>query len=102
VEAALSRTAGDQYRRLSLWWDGLADPIGVRAPLPGDLDVDVLIEVDRLPTRDGKVNGAVLQKGSKLTSVVDTEIAKLWKNGTIGKLQKKWFNLDFASIPVLK
>jgi sugar/nucleoside kinase (ribokinase family) len=28
----------------------------------GDLDVDVLIEVDRLPTRDGKVNGAVKQK----------------------------------------
>jgi ribokinase len=28
----------------------------------GDLDVDVLIEVDRLPTRDGKVNGVVKQK----------------------------------------
>ena len=28
----------------------------------GDLDVDVMIEVDRLPTRDGKVNGAVKQK----------------------------------------
>jgi ribokinase len=28
----------------------------------GDLDVDVLIEVDRLPTRDGKVNGVVMQK----------------------------------------
>jgi ribokinase len=28
----------------------------------GDLDVDVLIEVDRLPTRDGKVNGVMKQK----------------------------------------
>jgi sugar/nucleoside kinase (ribokinase family) len=28
----------------------------------GDIDVDVLIGVDRLPTRDGKVNGGVLQK----------------------------------------
>jgi sugar/nucleoside kinase (ribokinase family) len=28
----------------------------------GDLDVDVLIEVDRLPSRDGKVNGVVRQK----------------------------------------
>jgi sugar/nucleoside kinase (ribokinase family) len=28
----------------------------------GDLDVDVLIEVDRLPTRDGKVNGVVKQR----------------------------------------
>jgi sugar/nucleoside kinase (ribokinase family) len=28
----------------------------------GDLDVDVIIEVDRLPTRDGKVNGVVKQR----------------------------------------
>jgi ribokinase len=28
----------------------------------GDLDVDVLIEVDRLPTRDGKVNGVLKQR----------------------------------------
>jgi sugar/nucleoside kinase (ribokinase family) len=28
----------------------------------GDLDVDVMIEVDRLPTRDAKVNGVVKQK----------------------------------------
>ena len=46
--------------------------------------------------------GAVLQKGSKLTPIVNTEIAKLWKNGTIGKLQKKWFNVDFSKVPVLK
>lgn len=46
--------------------------------------------------------GGVLQKGSKLTPVVNAEIAKLWKNGTIAKLQKKWFNIDFAKIPVLK
>jgi polar amino acid transport system substrate-binding protein len=63
------------------------------------------------PTRYGAIAGqiitheqygAVLQKGSKLTSIVDTEIAKLWKNGTIGKLQKKWFNVDFSKVPVLK
>jgi len=35
-----------------------------------------------------------------LTSVVDVEIAKLWKNGTIAKLQKKWFNVDFSKVPV--
>jgi ABC-type amino acid transport substrate-binding protein len=23
-------------------------------------------------------------------------------DGTVGKLQKKWFNLDFSKIPVLK
>ena len=46
--------------------------------------------------------GAVLQKGSKLTPLVNAQITKLWNNGTIGKLQKKWFNLDFSKIPVLK
>lgn len=49
-----------------------------------------------------EVYGAVLQKGSKLTPLVDADIAKLWKNGTIGKLQKKWFNVDFSKVPVLK
>lgn len=28
----------------------------------GDIDVDLLIEVDRLPTRDGKVNGRLVQR----------------------------------------
>ena len=46
--------------------------------------------------------GAVLQKGSKLLPTIDTVLAGLTKDGTIGKLQKKWFNLDFAKIPVLK
>ena len=46
--------------------------------------------------------GAVLQKGSKLTALVNAQINKLWKNGTIARLQKKWFNVDFAKIPVLK
>jgi polar amino acid transport system substrate-binding protein len=46
--------------------------------------------------------GAVLQKNSKLTPMVSAEIAKLWRNGTIAKLQKKWFNVNFAAIPVLK
>jgi ABC-type amino acid transport substrate-binding protein len=44
----------------------------------------------------------VLQKHSKLTKPVDAAIAKLWKNGTIAKLQKKWFAIDFAKVPVLK
>jgi polar amino acid transport system substrate-binding protein len=46
--------------------------------------------------------GAVLQKGSKLTPVVDGLIKKLTKDGTVGKLQKKWFNIDFSKVPVLK
>ena len=43
MEAALRPSSGEQYRRLSLWFDGLPDPLGVRAPLPGDLDVDVAV-----------------------------------------------------------
>ena len=63
------------------------------------------------PTRYGAVAGqivtheqygAVLQKGSKLTPLVDAQINKLWKNGTIASLQKKWFNVNFAKIPTLK
>jgi len=46
--------------------------------------------------------GAVLQKGSKLTPVIDRTIKQLTKNGTVGKLQKKWFNMNFAKVHVLK
>ncbi|HEY0417738.1 MAG TPA: ABC transporter substrate-binding protein [Gaiellaceae bacterium] len=46
--------------------------------------------------------GAVLQKGSQLTALVNAQINKLWKNGTIAKLQKKWFNIDFTKVPTLK
>lgn len=46
--------------------------------------------------------GAVFTKGSKLIGPVDSAIKALTKNGTIAKLQKKWFNIDFAKIPVLK
>ena len=46
--------------------------------------------------------GAVLQKGSKLLPLVNTTLAGLIKNGTVGKLQTKWFNLDFSKIPTLK
>ncbi len=63
------------------------------------------------PTRYGSLGGqiitheqygAVLAKGSALTPLVDAQIKKLWANGTIAKLQKKWFNVDFSKIPVLK
>ncbi len=46
--------------------------------------------------------GAVMQKGSKLKPSVDRALATLTKNGTVAKLQKKWFNLNFAVIPTLK
>jgi polar amino acid transport system substrate-binding protein len=46
--------------------------------------------------------GAVFQKGSKLKPMVDSAIKKLWANGTIAKLQKKWFAIDFTKVPVLK
>ncbi|MHB8469155.1 MAG: substrate-binding periplasmic protein [Gaiellaceae bacterium] len=46
--------------------------------------------------------GAVLAKGSKLTASVSAAIKVLTKNGTIAKLQKKWFAIDVSKIPVLK
>jgi polar amino acid transport system substrate-binding protein len=76
------------------------------------LDVPlVALEKKQNPTKFGAVAGqivtheqygAVLQKGSKLLAPVNTAIATLTKNGTVGKLQKKWFNLNFAAIPTLK
>src|SRR5439155_7235727 len=46
--------------------------------------------------------GAVLQKGSKLKPFVDRAIRSLAANGTLVKLQKKWFNLNFSKVPILK
>ena len=46
--------------------------------------------------------GAVLAKGSKLTPFVSKAIRQLTASGTIGKLQKRWFNIDVSKIPVLK
>ncbi len=46
--------------------------------------------------------GAVLSKGSKLTAPVSDAIRALTANGTIAKLQKKWFAIDVSKIPVLK
>jgi polar amino acid transport system substrate-binding protein len=76
------------------------------------LDVPlVLLQKKQTPTRFGPVAGqivtheqygAVLQKTSKLTPIVDSVIKKLTKNGTVAKLQKKWFNVNFAKIQVLK
>lgn len=76
------------------------------------LDVPlVLLQKKQTPTRFGPVAGqivtheqygAVLQKGSKLLPSIDAQIKKLTKNGTVAKLQKKWFNVNFASIRILK
>ena len=76
------------------------------------LDVPlVALEKKQNPSKFGAVAGqiatheqygAVLQKGSKLTPVVDGVMKQLTANGTIAKLQKKWFNLNFAAIPTLK
>jgi polar amino acid transport system substrate-binding protein len=46
--------------------------------------------------------GAVLQKGSKLLPIVNTTLKGLINDGTVGKLQKKWFSVDFSKVPALK
>ena len=76
------------------------------------LDVPLVsLEKKQNPTKFGPVAGqivtheqygAVLQKNSKLTKPIDAVLKKLTKNGTVAKLQKKWFNLNFAKIPILK
>ena len=76
------------------------------------LDVPLVsLERKARPTKYGPVAGqivtheqygGVLQKGSRLTPLVNGAMKALTKDGTVGKLQKKWFNLDFSKIPVLK
>jgi glycine/D-amino acid oxidase-like deaminating enzyme len=43
VEADLSAPSGEEYRRLSLWWDRLPGPLGSRPSLRGDTTVDVAV-----------------------------------------------------------
>ena len=56
--------------------------------------------VGQINTREGY--GAVFQKGSPLIPFVSKAITKLQKNGTIGKLTKRWFAYNPDTIPVLK
>jgi polar amino acid transport system substrate-binding protein len=46
--------------------------------------------------------GAVMEKGSKLKPFVDKAIKKLIANGTVGKLQKRWFGYKDSDFPILK
>jgi polar amino acid transport system substrate-binding protein len=46
--------------------------------------------------------GIVFQKGSKLRPLVSTVVKGFVKDGTIGKLQKKWLAANFAALPVFK
>jgi polar amino acid transport system substrate-binding protein len=76
------------------------------------MDVPIIsLEKKQNPSKFGPVAGqivtheqygAVLQKNSKLTQKVDIVLEKLTKNGTIGRLQKKWFSINFAKVPILK
>jgi polar amino acid transport system substrate-binding protein len=76
------------------------------------LDVPlILLEKKQYPTRFGpvagqivthEVYGAVLQKHSKLTPTIDGLIKKFTKNGTIAKLQQKWFKISFTKLHILK
>ena len=46
--------------------------------------------------------GIVFQKGSKLRAVVNPVLKGLIKDGTVGKLQKKWLAANFAELPIFK
>jgi polar amino acid transport system substrate-binding protein len=46
--------------------------------------------------------GIVFQKGSKLRAVVNPILKGLIKDGTVGKLTKKWLTVNFADLPSFK
>jgi polar amino acid transport system substrate-binding protein len=46
--------------------------------------------------------GIVFQKGSKLRAFVNPVLKGLIKDGTVGKLTKKWLTVNFAELPSFK
>jgi polar amino acid transport system substrate-binding protein len=46
--------------------------------------------------------GIVFTKGSKLRAVVNPILKGLIKDGTVGKLQKKWLAANFSELPIFK
>jgi polar amino acid transport system substrate-binding protein len=46
--------------------------------------------------------GIAFTKGSKLRAVVNPVLKGLIKDGTVGKLQKKWLSANFSELPVWK
>ena len=75
---------------------------GATAPLflcIGDIDVDVMIQVDRLPTRDGKVNGTLMRRlPGGMAGNVATGLARLGARvrilGRVGDDQEAAFALE--------
>jgi polar amino acid transport system substrate-binding protein len=65
------------------------------------VQLDDGVIVGKLPTKGTKERfGMVLQKGSSLTGCVNKALDRLWRNGTIKKLQDTW--LAKAGAPDLK
>jgi polar amino acid transport system substrate-binding protein len=71
----------------------------------------VLSELKKNPSKYGGVvgqivtnekYGALFQKGSRLLPQVNAALKTLKANGTIDRLQRKWFRLSVSSIPVLR
>jgi len=46
--------------------------------------------------------GIAFEKGSKLRPFVNTALKALLKDGSVGKMQKKWLSADFAKLPIFK
>lgn len=65
-------------------------------------EVDGGLMIGRLPTPDGNPEqfGMVLDHGSKLTPCINQTLRTLRDNGTLAKLQGKWF--DLPDIPLIK
>jgi polar amino acid transport system substrate-binding protein len=58
--------------------------------------------VGQFPSKGTKERfGLVFEKGNALRTCVDRAIARLWRNGTIGRLQDAWLS-RVAGAPVLK
>ncbi len=82
----------DHYRRLSLWWDDLPGPMAIRAPLAGDLDVDVAV-VGAGFTGLWTARSLALVDPSLRVAVIDREVAGFGASGRNGG----WCSALFAA-----
>jgi polar amino acid transport system substrate-binding protein len=105
IDPSSSRTYDTNDQAVQALKNGLIDGIVVDLPTAfyvTGVQVPTAKVVGRLKTVGApEYFGAVLPKGSKLTSCVNKALTRLWANGTITRLQKTWLP-STNSAPVLK
>lgn len=92
-----ARVGLDRYRPLSLWWDTLPGPLGARAGLPGDTDVDVAV-VGAGFTGLWTARSLAVADPSLRVAVLEAEVAGFGASGRNGGWCSALFSASDAKI----